>query len=344
MEQKQTEAQLQTERACDALVSIVVSVYNTQSYLKRCIDSILAQTHCNFELLLIDDGSTDGSDRIMDEIAGQDARIRVIHQSNTGVSEARNLGIELATGSFLSFIDSDDWVEPDFLETLLRPFDEIPGIEISICGWYWHRDGKTTLGAQQSLGLMDSKQATRAALDHSRGFHGYLWNKLFRTQLFRDHPEFRLDPDLTICEDLLLCIRIFTSGVTAYDGGEPLYHYLYRENSALRTIDESRLNEFVARERIAELCRSDETLYHAAELAQVKAALNLLVEAQDRHNRILSKAMRARIDARMGMLLRAGDLPRAERFKLIVRRIAPRLSLRIFRLIRGQGGTHGNSF
>lgn len=103
------------------LVSVIVPVYNAGVYLEKCINSILGQTLRDFELILCDDGSTDGSGAICDEYAARDPRIQVIHQKNGGSSAARNAGIRKASGEFFSFIDSDDYVEPDFLETLLKP-------------------------------------------------------------------------------------------------------------------------------------------------------------------------------------------------------------------------------
>lgn len=105
-------------------VTIVVPVYNIEAeYLKRCIDSILNQTVKNFELLLVDDGSTDGSGGILDEYALSDTRVNAVHKENGGSSSARNMAISLAKGEYLAFIDSDDYIEPDFLEKLLAPID-----------------------------------------------------------------------------------------------------------------------------------------------------------------------------------------------------------------------------
>ena len=96
-------------------ISVIVPVYNTEKYLKRCIDSILAQSYSDFELLLIDDGSTDASPAICDEYATNDSRVRVFHKPNGGVSSARNLGLDNARGEWIAFVDSDDWIESEML-------------------------------------------------------------------------------------------------------------------------------------------------------------------------------------------------------------------------------------
>ena len=98
------------------LISVIVPVYNAGVYLEKCVNSILDQTFTDYELILVDDGSTDQSGALCDEFAQKDPRVLVIHQKNAGSSAARNAGIKASKGSFLSFVDSDDWVDPDFLE------------------------------------------------------------------------------------------------------------------------------------------------------------------------------------------------------------------------------------
>lgn len=315
----------------DALISIVVPVYNTKAYLSRCVDSILSGTYRNIELILVDDGSTDGSGDLCDAYAKQDARVRVLHTENCGVSVARNCGIDAAKGDYIGFADSDDWAEPDWIERLLAPFETDPGLSVSVCNWYVHRGDTTETGTGRGRGRLAPEEALQEMLDHSRGFHGYLWNKLFCADLFHAEPECRLDPDVSICEDLLLCVRIFASGASAYDCAEPLYHYLYRESGALRTMDEKRMSEFAARERIAEVLSDHPHLYRTAELAHVKAALNLLAETRDRTVR---KQLKQRIDARLSMLVHASDLKRSERAKLVLRRAFPKTSMCLFTAVR----------
>lgn len=113
----------------ESLVSIIIPVYNAEQFLHRCIDSILAQTYANFEVILVDDGAKDSSGVICDEYAAKDSRIKVIHIPNGGVSNARNTGLDAATGEYMIFVDSDDWIMPDHLEQLL-PIGE----EDWVCG------------------------------------------------------------------------------------------------------------------------------------------------------------------------------------------------------------------
>ena len=115
----------------DPLVSIIVPVYNVKPYLNRCVNSLLGQSYQNMELLLVDDGSTDGSETLCDEYAAQDARVRVLHKKNGGLSDARNAGVDAAAGEYLSFVDGDDWVSPYYIENLYRALEQA-GADFSV--------------------------------------------------------------------------------------------------------------------------------------------------------------------------------------------------------------------
>ena len=119
------------------IVSVIVPVYNTEKYLPECIESVLFQSYTDFELLLIDDGSTDGSGLICDEYARKDFRIKVVHKSNGGVSSARNEGLDIARGEYVCFVDSDDWVCKDYLKKFSIGYEKGYGFGYSSFGrWY----------------------------------------------------------------------------------------------------------------------------------------------------------------------------------------------------------------
>lgn len=123
------------------LISVIIPIYNVEKYVKRCLDSVLNQTYCHLEVILVDDGSTDSSGKICDEYKKMDTRIRVIHKSNEGVSSARNLGIEVANGEYIAFIDSDDAMEKDCIEYLYRLIQE-NHCSLSICSYRIRFEGK----------------------------------------------------------------------------------------------------------------------------------------------------------------------------------------------------------
>lgn len=314
-------------------ISIVVPVYNTEAYLPMCVESLRRQTHDDLELIFVDDGSTDGSGAILDAYAKKDPRVRVIRKPNGGVSSARNAGIDAATGAYIGFVDSDDTVEPTYCEALLRAFWDHPEIGVSICNRFIHgHPNGRGIGALAGAGrVLSPREAAYFAVSIGKSYEGYLWNKLFRAEIFRNNPDFRLDPSIAICEDLLLCAEILASGQKAYFDPTPLYHYNYRETGALRTLDDKRMTEFAARDRIEAIAATfGEDVLHAAELSHVKSALNLLAAAKQAKNKPLAAAMKKRVDERKKALLKAPDVPFPEKCKLLIRRAFPVLSLNIF--------------
>ena len=164
-------------------VSVIVPVYNVEPYLRRCIDSLINQTLENIEIILVDDGSTDGCETICDEYADNDSRIRVIHQENRGLSEARNVGIDKARADYLMFVDSDDWVEPKFCELPLTMAKKQQA-DIVMFQFRLFQDGKPE---KQRCHFIDKGIKTQAeALELIQGAFGMAaWNKLYHRNLFR---------------------------------------------------------------------------------------------------------------------------------------------------------------
>ena len=115
-------------------ISVIIPVYKVEQFLGDCIKSILSQTFSNYEIILVDDGSPDNSGKLCDEFAAGDSRIKVVHKENGGVSSARNKGIEIAEGEWICFVDSDDWVEPDYLEVMFKTAIE-NNADVSVCGF-----------------------------------------------------------------------------------------------------------------------------------------------------------------------------------------------------------------
>lgn len=182
------------------LISVVVPVYNVEAYLRRCLDSVLAQSFTDFELICVNDGSTDSSPSILVEYAAKDSRISVINQENGGVSEARNTGIEVAKGEYLSFIDSDDWIDRDFLEklyTAARAFDA----DIVQSGYRKIGNRKTKEEGRIEAEGFDfiSKYASLMS--------GYVTNKLFSCNLIKKyHLRF---PKALLFEDSLFTVQSY---------------------------------------------------------------------------------------------------------------------------------------
>ena len=208
------------------LISVIVPVYNTEPYLRKCLDSIIVQTYENLEILIIDDGSTDKSGRICDEYT-KDARVKVFHTENRGLSAARNKGLDEANGDWIGFVDSDDWIDPDMYEILLQ-IAKKTGADIVECGVYEEYPGKTKNKKKQSQKLTGSK-AVEALLREELSDN--VWNKLWGRECFTDirFPENRL------FEDIVTTYRVFLKVEWIQSVEECKYHYLQRENGLSRS-------------------------------------------------------------------------------------------------------------
>lgn len=214
------------------LISIIIPVYNVKPYLNRCILSIVHQTYTNLEIILIDDGSTDGSGEICKQWEKRDKRIRCIHQENAGISAARNTGINVAHGDFLGFVDSDDYVEEDMFEYLLT--NKSPG-GITICGFFveskdlteFRSPGGRMLNAKEAVTtyLQDELNCRLTPKPLSMG--SYVWNRLFDRVLF---SKIRF-PVGKKYEDAAVVCELFLSSVVIKTCPECKYHYVQRDDS-----------------------------------------------------------------------------------------------------------------
>lgn len=200
------------------MISVIVPVYNTEKYIKSCIDSILSQTVSNFELILIDDGSTDNSGEICDEYSERNANVFTLHQKNKGVSAARNRGIKKAMGDYIVFVDSDDWVEPDYLEVLLE--NMTPG-GMSACRLEENNGKNHKRLPVQCLNVV---QAQSSVFSYA-GMQGFPVTKMFDRNLLLKKEVF-FDETIGICEDVLFAIQYLENTYGAIKFTDTvLYHY-----------------------------------------------------------------------------------------------------------------------
>ena len=218
-------------------LSIIVPVYNTEPYLARCVDSILSQSFSDFELLLIDDGSTDGSGNICDAYAETNSRVRVFHKENGGVSSARNLGINNAQGEWLYFVDSDDELLPNGLKTLVELISDDVDV---VMGGFESVDelGNVTREMTKSVNLRLNRKESVITLYRGQGLHGYFflgytWQRLFRKSLV-DRYHLRFDTSIAIKEDSLFIMQYLrrSNAITQFVT-QPIYRYYQRLNSAM---------------------------------------------------------------------------------------------------------------
>lgn len=184
-------------------ISIIVPVYKVEKYLKKCVDSILAQTFTDFELILVDDGSPDDSGKICEEYAEKDARVRVLHKENGGLSSARNAGIEVAKGKYLGFIDSDDYIAEDMYELLYNTIIK-EDADLSICGIYDVYEGKAPIVKPTIEKVVSAEEALLLILQGNI-ISVHAVNKLYKRELFSSirYPEGKYHEDSFIIVDLL---------------------------------------------------------------------------------------------------------------------------------------------
>lgn len=211
------------------LISIIVPIYKVEPYLRKCVDSILAQTYRNLEIILVDDGSPDGCGAICDEYAVKDPRIRVIHKKNGGLSDARNAGLDICTGKYIAFVDSDDWIEPHMYQTLLALLEHF-GADMAFGGVAddLEQDGTVRTVKTSDYGSPPFAEDKIAAM--RRYFHGSwaAWDKLYKAELFDSirYPVGEINEDEAIVLHLLKkCDKVCYTN-------EVLYHYMRRQNGA----------------------------------------------------------------------------------------------------------------
>lgn len=213
------------------LISVIIPVYKVEPYLKRCVDSVLNQTYTNLEIILVDDGSPDLCPKMCDEYAVLDSRVKVVHKKNGGQSSARNAGLDICKGSFVSFIDSDDFITDCFIEHLYRGILE-ENSDIAMCGFQTFRNvceinGLNCLFSVQPKSPKDILSMYSSPYPSVSMLATVVWNKLFRKSLF-DAIRF---PEGKVYEDAATSYKIYFSCGKIALINEKLYYYSLRDDS-----------------------------------------------------------------------------------------------------------------
>lgn len=204
-------------------ITVVVPVYNMEKYVKRAIDSLLAQTYRNFEIVLVDDGSTDNGGQICDAYAAEYDFITAVHKENGGLSSARNAGIRAATGEYIVFPDPDDWVSEDYLQKFVD-MQESNHSDLEICGYYIadEKSQKEASGGRKQVFL--NKDEALSQLFIGGGFSGFAWNKLYHMDIIRKNNLW-FDEELGMAQDLHFAFRYILKCEKISYNGEPVYFY-----------------------------------------------------------------------------------------------------------------------
>lgn len=218
------------------LISVIVPVYNIKDYIDKCVESLIRQTYQNLQIFLVDDGSTDGSGQICDRYAKEDSRIIVLHKKNGGLSDARNYGLDRASGDLLAFVDGDDWVHPQMYELML---DVMKSWEADIVTCWFERDNEDFAKQRYNQNELGLKCLTGAeALSNIEIPHVVAWNKLYKREIFEDirYPKGKVHEDEYVAHKIFYkCKRIVVIN-------ESLYFYTTRSDSIVAHMTPERID------------------------------------------------------------------------------------------------------
>lgn len=257
------------------LVSIIVPIYNVESYLKKCVCSIVEQTYTNLEIILVDDGSTDNSGIIADQISKKDCRIKVYHKKNGGLSDARNFGMKQAHGDFIEFVDSDDYVSPEIIQHqlfLIKKYDA----EIAIIDpiHIFENDKKKFVKSSKIIEY-DTQDAIVEML-YQRSFLVSAWGKLFRNSLFYQ-IEF---PKGKLFEDSAIMYKVFENAKKIIYSNAKYYAYVHRKNSiTTQSFSKKDLDILPITKTIENHYNSNNVILKAAKSYRMSACLRILLNA-----------------------------------------------------------------
>jgi len=211
----------------EPLISVIIPVYNVEEYLEKCINSVIAQTYRNIEIIMVDDGSTDKSGTMCALLAEKDSRIVVIHKANGGLSSARNAGLNIAKGDYIGFVDSDDWIEPDMYECLISNMLK-ENADISICGIYYNRESKTKTDRDiTGYRVFSRYEAVNCVIQRNSIIKAYVWSKLYSKHIF---SKLRF-PEGKTYEDLFTILPVIDAAEKIVVTMQPKYHYIKRPGS-----------------------------------------------------------------------------------------------------------------
>lgn len=315
------------------MLTLAIPVYNMESLLKRCMDTMLAQTCRDYEIILIDDGSTDTSGALCDSYAAAyPGFIRVVHKPNGGLSSARNAGIDAARGEFIIFPDPDDWVEPEYVEHL-QALQQAHDADLVCTGYYVATDEGSTPGSGGgAVSVMSAPDAQKALLMPPY-LSGFAWNKLYRTDIIRQQGLRFLD-DVGVTEDLDFAYRYLAHAKTVcHAPALRTYHYYQRPGAATHSgYSPRKLGSIRTYEKIIADCSGrDPELKAAAEDEICVTAVNLLWawEMGDRTDKAGRRTLLAHIRRHLSRHLSSKRYGFGRKLQALTAAVSPKLFTRL---------------
>lgn len=303
------------------LISIIVPIYDVEPFLEKCIISLVNQTYKELEIILVDDGSPDKCGDICDKWAKKDSRIRVIHKKNGGLSDARNMGIELSHGKYIAFVDSDDWIDLNYYEILHTQLSNNKASIVASGVALSYKDHEDILKYNSKPGLYTSEEALQT-IQNNEGFLAVAWNKLYLKELFQNIRY----PFGIIHEDEFVTYRLISKASKLVLCPDVLYHYRQRKGSIMTEGNCEKekyvLNAYLERiklfkEQYPSLYLKDKYLFclaciHIFNLASEQKNLKVMLEVINKRKKItfsISEMLRLSIKAKMYVIVSKWKLP-----------------------------------
>lgn len=319
------------------LISVTVAVYNTEKFLAKCMDAILAQTYKNIEIIAVDDGSKDGSLGILQEYEKKDSRVKAIHQENGGLAAARNTGLEHANGKYVCFLDSDDYIEEDYLEQLYQCLTQNDA-DVAVCGYYKELpNGRTEDMLLGIEGIVERDEAIANMYMHN-SFGAYSWNKLFKMSIVKEY-NIRYDLELRMTQDLYWSTLYMKQIKKAAYVNKPLYHYIYNEDSAVHKIKKTGkfnkkfLTSIKAHEKTKEVLK-DESEFVRLSFSEryVNTYMRLVVNMYYSHNRDknLIRLAHKNVRKNIGHFLKSKHYKKSQRLGALLIAVHPRVFMFVY--------------
>ncbi len=233
----------------EKIVSVIIPVYNQKEYFKKCLTSVLGQTYKNLQIICVDDGSTDGAEEYLDEMAQIDDRLIVIHQKNAGESHARNVGLKMATGEYIAFVDCDDWIDEDMYESLVKVM-ESEGVDLVASGWFKEMENQSIEIKNElpvKAGIFGTEQLLKYIYmrDSYRGF-AYMWNKLYRRDILSQDGKIQLfDENLKLGGDVIYLAQAAVKTRSCKYIDRAFYHYRIRGGSGSHSKNTNLMRDWI---------------------------------------------------------------------------------------------------
>ncbi len=321
----------------EPLVTIIMPIYNVAPYLEKCIESVVNQTYTNFECFLIDDGSKDASPMIIDRFAEKDSRLIPIHQKNSGVDAARNVGLEKGKGKYVAFIDSDDWYDINYLTKLVANAEKNE-CELVVCNFELVGVDNPPKVKNIGEGIFNKEQSMKHLLGYNT-FNGYVWNKLFLMDIIRKN-HLRFQDGYWACDDVLYA-------------GDYIYYcdrikvikdklYFYRQNNAGANrsrysgkvmFDKKWMSSFIVTERFKHLFKSDVVL-EACEIHEVReASIVLRSMAAGGYKGKEYNKLKQIVKNGSKKLYKSNELSYTQKISVFLTSVSPKLELKIWKLV-----------